>query len=364
MHKISSKELFVFAFFLGNFLFPGFGNSLILKGAKNSSIIACIIGFIIGIFFLLTIIYMFKNNEYQNIFQFNKKHFKILGDVLNVLLVLCAIYMIVVSVWSITTFTISQYLIRTSYYSIIIIISFIIALLVLKKIEVIGRTSIILFMFFIVLIVFSAIFLIPLVEFENFMPVFDVSKSSLFKTSIFYPIFSCLPFICLLAINKDDIDDKNKITKRILLGYLASGLVIIGFIILIIGVFGIDISVIFTYPEYTLFKKINAFDFIQRIENIIAIVFFLSAIISLGLLFHFVQSFIIETFKISDNKKINIITVILCFVIPILTIYVFQNYLIIDIFSNYPKYAKYMFIILIFNFILFILFKKKLTKKS
>ena len=362
MSKISSKELFVFTFFISIILFPGFGNTIILQTGKNTTMISSIFGFLIGFIPLLMIIYMINNTESKNIFTYNKEKFKFLGYIFNILYVIAIFYVVFAESWTTITFTISQYLQRTSYYLILFLLSSAISYIICKKLEVIGRWHILLFIIFLLLIFFAWIFLIPLVEYENFLPLINVSKKEITKTALMIPNFLSLPLISLMAIRKKDIVDPKNIKKSILLGYSISFLFVLMFLFLIVGVFGIDMSIIFTYPEYALFKKVNAFDFIQRIENVLASTIIIAAFTSLAVLFYFLTTYVKDTFKIKKQNILNIITIIICFGIPIISVALFKNYIIIDVLTKYPFYSSFIFIVLFINFILIYLTKKKSVK--
>ena len=362
MSKISSKELFVFTFFISIILFPGFGNTILLQTGKNTTMISSIIGYILGFIPLLMIIYMINNTGDKNIFNYNKEKFKFLGQIFNILYVVSIFYVVFAESWTTITFTISQYLSRTSYYLILFLLSSAISFIICKKLEVIGRTHIILFIVFLLIIFFAWIFLIPLLEYENLLPIFDVDNKSIVKTALMLPSFLSLPLISLMAIRKKDIVDPKNIKKSILFGYSLSFLFVLIFLFLIVGVFGIDMGIIFTYPEYALFKKVNAFDFIQRIENVLASTIIIAAFTSLAVLFYFLVTYVKETYKIKKQTILNIITIIICFGIPILSVTLFKNYIIIDVLTKYPIFSSFIFIVLFINFILIYLTKKKSVK--
>ena len=56
MSKISSKELFVFTFFLGVILFPGFGNTLVLETGRHAALFSSFVGFLIGFTLLIVLL--------------------------------------------------------------------------------------------------------------------------------------------------------------------------------------------------------------------------------------------------------------------------------------------------------------------
>lgn len=364
MHKISSNQVLTFSFLLSCFFFTGFGNTIILKEARNSSILACIVGTIIGIIPLLLILSITKKNPDKNIFELNIERFKIFGHILNFLLILSVIYFFTVSVWEIINFIISQFLTRTSYYLVAAFICIIVSLVVIKGLEVLSRTSFILTIIFTVTVLFAWIFLIPNVEVNNFYPIMEASTNSFFKTALYFSSFSVLPLMTLLFIKRDDLIDKEKFNKKVIIGYIITAILTIEFLTLIIGTYGIDLSLLYAYPEYSLFKKINAFYFIQRIENIIAITIFITAFISFSLFTSFIINYFKSTFKIKEKRTIDITTVLITFSISFVSIYLFTNNKILPLYTRYPNYSKYIFILLLINWFLLKLTKKKSTENS
>lgn len=359
INKISTKEIFIFAFILSVFMFPGFGNTFILEAGRNSSVITSIIGFLLGYIPLFLILSISKQTDKKNIFELNIERFKILGHILNILLALSIIYMIITSMWASVNFIVSQFLTKTSYYLVLLSMCLIGSITITKGIEVIGRTSIVLFIFFVGTIIFSWLFSLPNFDTNNLFPIIDINSKNFIKSTLMYTSLSSLPLITLLFLRKNDIVDKEKFNKRIILGYTIAAFVLIIFFLLIILTFGIDLSILFGYPEYALFKKINAFNFIQRIENIISITIFITSFISFSLLNTFLTEYIKTTFKVKEKKKTNIISILLVFIIPYISTYLFINKKILFIYTKYTYYSLAIFIVLIINWILLLITKKK-----
>ena len=355
MEKISHKEIFVLTFFLSCFLYPGFGDTLIIKYSGNGIIISTIIGSLIGFLVVLLITSIFDKIDKGNIFDYTVSRFKVFGKVLNFLIIIGILYIIFVESWNIITFIVSQFLTKTSYFEVAFIMFSCLSYFIIKKIEVMSRTSIILFIIFIFMGVLTYIFLIPIIEIDNF------KQNDLLK-SIFMPVcFSSFPLINILSIKKECLIDSKKCKRSIILGYIISCLFWILYLLFITGVFDPKMSALFTYPEYTLLKKVNAFNFIQRIENILAFMIFIAAFIGLGLCFYSIISYIIKVFKLKKNKSINILTYIICITISFTSIYLFKDYLIIDLFTMYPIIS---FEILIPIILISILSIRKTTKSS
>ena len=361
MNKISSKEIFVIVLSLCISLFPTLGTSLIIDLGKNSTIISGLLGLIIGLIPIFMIIYISKFNIKENIFEFNIKNFNFFGHIINFLYILGIIYTGFIISWSIINFTISQLLIRTSYYFVAIVLFSILALCVMRGKEIIGRSTLVLFYFLVGLLLFSWGFLIPEVNISNLFPFFSESLKTTLTASLAFASFASFPIVTILCIKKDDIVDKKNYKKAVILAYIFGCIAVIMFLFLIISIYGYDLASLFSFPEYYVFKKINAFNFIQRVENILGIVIYIGVFGSLCFLIYFVRSYFINVFKIKKEKNINILVYILSIFVPLISIYFFKNYNIDFLVLKYPIFSSVIFIGLILNFIAVLLNKKKLS---
>lgn len=334
-NKISTNEILAICFTMSISLFPGFAYLFMLQMGKTTTVITSIIGFLIGLIPIFMIIFINKRMQNQNLFSFNKEKLNIIGQLLNIYLIISAIFICFLNSWNIFDFIISQFLTRNSYYVLAIILCSIIAIAVIKGIETIGRSTFILFIIFIFTILFAWAFLIPNIEIENLKPLFTISKTNFIKNALSYTAYSAIPYIFILGINNTIIDKENY-SKKIIISYILSGILVIGIIFLILATFGVNLSTMFTYPEYTLFKSIRNFKFIERIENILSITIFIAYFGNFAYLSYFIKEGILSFIPIKQQKKKNILTYALCILIPITSIYIFKNYNLVNLYKMAP----------------------------
>ena len=358
-NKIGIKELLAFVFSICIATFPAFGTAMILAITKQSSLISVLIGLVLGLIPLGMILYIAKFIENKTIFQLNKDKFKFFGEIINILYVICIIFFGFIISWTAINFTITQLLLRTSYYLVAIVLFSIIGYAVTKGVEVIGRSNFLLNIIGISTLIFVILFLIPSVKLDNLFPILAVSKKTIIMTSLYIPSITVAPLISILYIKKNDIEDNHKYNKAIFIGYLLSGLIAFIFFFLIISVYGTNIASLLSYPEYYLFKKINAFEFISRIENFAAIMIYICFFGNMCILISFVKTYLQEKFNIKKELNVNILIFALAIIVPIISIYIFKNYHPVFIFKNYPLFASAIFIPLFFNFILLLFARKK-----
>lgn len=352
MNKISTKELFTVVISLLTLCFPTLGTQLILNKGNTSSLLILIIGYIISIIPFFIIIKISNKLTNQNIFQYNIEKFKIIGHIINTIYTILLLYLAFMLAWITLNFTINQLLIRNSYYIVAFIYSCILAFAVCKGKEIICRTSLVLYFILTFSFIIGFSLLIPEIDPENILPIISVSKSKIITLALTIPSYFILPLTAILCIKRNDITDKHKLTKSLIIAYITGAILIFIFYFFIISIYGIDLASIFIYPEYVLFKKINLFNFIQRVENIMSTSFFISSFSGICFILYFIKTYIKDTLKIKNKNKINITTFIITIAISFTSIYFFTNYKIQILILKYPYIFGLIFPVLIINFIL------------
>lgn len=359
MNKISTKELLSIVISLTCCLFPMFGTSIIIYSSKNSTLLSITIGYLIGFIPLLLIIYIFNNLKDKNIFEFNISKLHFIGKIINILLYIYSIYIGIIISWRILDFTITNLLPENSYYILSIILFSIMGYAVTKGKEVINRSNTILTIILIIILAFISIFLIPNIKLDNLLPIFNTSKMNFIKGSLTYQAVSVYPLITILSIKQSDIVDKNNFKKCLIMGYSITYIIIMIFYFLLISNFGSNFASILSFPEYYLFKNINAFDFIQRVENICSMTYYIVSFGGICYLIYFAKESIIKTFNIKEKRKENILILILSNIIPIISIYLFQKYHMNFLINNYLKYTLYIIILILIEVILIFIHRKR-----
>lgn len=355
MNKISTREIFTVLVSLFILIFPTIATQIILNKGNTSSLLVLIIGFVLGLIPLYIIIYLGNKSNNKSIFVYNKDNFKILGSIINVLYILLFLFLLFVLSYTILNFTINQLLVRNSYYIVAFIYSSLIALAVCKGKEIICRASLILYFLLMISVIFGFIMLIPEVTLDNVLPIISTDYKTIISLAITIPTYSVLLFISILCLKKKDIVDKEKLNKRIIQAYLTGALIVFVFYFFIIGVYGIELASIYIYPEYYLFKKINLFNFIQRVENIMATSFYISSFSGICFMIYFIKIYFKDTFKVKDKNKINIFIFVLTIAISFLSIFIFTHYKMQILILKFPYIFGCIFIVLLINFLLSII---------
>ncbi len=348
--KISSGEVMAICVGIIFAMFPGFANSLILISSKNASLLSLGISFVLGFIPIFMIMYISMKID-TNFFKFSTENFKVFGYVLNILLLMLAIFTIFISTWLMMDFIISQFLTRNSYYLIAVFISIIWAFVVNQGIETLSRTIFLIFIISVTVIVLLLLTLIPYVDLNNLKPFVDVPFKKILNSSFVFLSTSISPIFYILGL-KYITKDKKNFSRKILVSYIIASCLIFMILFFIISVYGIELGSILTYPVYGLFKKVQIFGFIERIENFAAMFLITAFFAQISYFVYVIKNNISYMFAIKSSIKQNILTYVIAIIIPIVSIYCFKNYSL----SLYISYVPY--VLVIFYVILIIYFVK------
>ena len=284
----------IISYILSKGLFFGLGISYIINNANKNSGLAIIIGYLIGGIILYSI-------KRKNIYNVNSIFSKIL-----LIILIIAIYITILL--SFTVQTINFYLPQTPAIIIALTFLFVCVYGSTKDISSYKRLNQLMIYISLLLTLIGIIGNINNVELTNFKPFFYHLDFSFIKAIFAVIILSVTPNILLLNID-------NTITnKELLFGYYFGGLNILILTSSTIGTLGITLAKIYRYPEYIAFEKITFFDFIERIENILAFIWQID-LISIGIL---------TILNIKSIIKRNI-SYIIYFLLTILTVLFFIN---------------------------------------
>lgn len=293
-------------------LFLGIGISKIINNVGSDSWISIIIGTLIGL--LINYLYTKLPNHENKLFIY----------IYNVIL-------LTINLLLITKLISSIYLNKTPNLIVILPIMLLLFYISNKGIQTIFKTSLLLLFIYLIIVLIPIISLTPNINIDEFKPLFTSNLTTIILNSIYYALISTTPFI-LFPKFKEYYNYKT---------YLLSSLLILLIFIIIIGNLGINLSKLYRYPEYMVFKEISLLGFIENIQNILSY---------LWLFCNFIFSSI-STYNIKriSNNKILIITLIIITII--LNIFLLNNYIYAEIIT------KYFIYILLFTIILYLLSK-------
>lgn len=316
------------AYFISRAFFAGITSLSLISQTNQDAWISLFFAIMIG----LIPVYIFHKiasyDEELNIVQKIDKLFPNSGKYIKILLGIGVFAIIILNFWNLINLITTQFLNKTPNYVIGISLIIPIILLINKDNKIIARVSTILFFFSIILVITSIIGLLPKIQIDNLKPFME---NNFLKGIIPYISYNTLPlFIILIFPNR-------YIKRSIIHGYIISSISLFIGLLFLISILGVNLVILFQYPEFHLLKL--AFDgFITfRLENILAIqwIFDIFIFTSIGI------KFCNETFNIKKNYIIPII-------ILILTNYIFPNNTIANTIITYyiPYIIPFIFLLI------------------
>ena len=293
--RLTNFEIATFVFFIMRSFFLGLAMEELFKIAKQDSYLSIILGTILGIIFL-------------SLNKFKGK--KSLPKYPNIVGILITTLIFGVIFYHFIAFIQIGYLDNTPFYIIGILFILAITYFLHHGIKIIGRVSSILFLVAILLISISFMSLIPKIDLNNFKPFLGSGMINILTGALIYFLYTTIPLFYLKIIPDGAIATKDHTKKYILISYLITSFIILLSSIMTLGIFGIDLSLKYQYPELNLLKKVAIFGVFERLESILGIHLILSSFMMMSLLA--CALFILIGSKFSKKKKdITILTIFL-----------------------------------------------------
>ncbi|MBO1515443.1 GerAB/ArcD/ProY family transporter [Metabacillus bambusae] len=167
--------------------------------------------------------------------------------------------------------------------------------------ETLARAGEILFPLFIVLFLFLVIFISPQIELEKIQPILEEGMKPVLQSAF---LFIGFPFLelCIFLMIFPYVNHPKKAGKAFFMGTLMGGIVLIVLTALAILVEGADQTSRYLNPSYILAQKINIGNFVQRIEAIVAIMWFISIFFKLTICFYVSNLSLAQILKLKDYR--------------------------------------------------------------
>lgn len=337
MKKINSFDVSIFLIYIFQaYLYTLFLNKIVELTSYNF-IFYLIISIFLGIGIIMLFCYFF-NLSNKNIFNNIKNKF--------------FIFLLIIFPFIFSTFSLNNI---TSYINFIylkeidkfyIMISFIVVVFYLIKQDISSffRCSTLMFYFYIFIEIITFILLLFYIDIDNILPI-TYDLNNIMDHSYMFLVFLIMPVMFLLVVPKSLVKDNKNISKKIYISYLVISLIIFIKSIICISIIGYSGLSLYNYPDVVMYKNINLFSIIERVEwllcfNSITNMFF---IISLSLFY--VKEGLNYIYPI--KKDINYIyPLIICILVLVLSYflvidYIFIVYLFILFFMIHLIYALF-----------------------
>lgn len=331
-----------------------------IKIAGHNSYIGTLLGILMGLIPLFFFLYIFNYKKDLPLYEKTIYIFgRILGNIINILITLLYIVIAITVLFNLSNFIVSQYLADTPLLLVMSVFILVVYHILNKGIETITRVSSINIIIVLFLFLFSFIYLSQEFQLDNLKPILEHGLKNPILGGFINMLIALSPMYTLLIIPKNNLVDKEKVTKNLCIGYLISGFIVFSVSILSNGILGRYLIELYQYPGYTSLKKISLFGFIDRIENFISLHWILCSFTNLAMILYFIKINI----KRKENSKI--LNFLICTIVVVLSYKIFNNNTMFNNYSYkiYPYFCiSLMIIFLIITITIFI--KKCIEKKK
>ncbi|WP_127590319.1 GerAB/ArcD/ProY family transporter [Paenibacillus lautus] len=336
--------------------------------AKQDSWIASLVGIGFGFIILAVQLQLSKKYPETNLLQLSEKLFgKWIGKTVNFLILLTLFLGGPATVLhEIGIFITIQILPETPIQAIIFLFGAIVVLGVRLGLEVLARSAEMLFPWFLLLFLSMSILLLSEIKWEHAQPVLESGITPIFPAALSFVSIAFLPHIVLMIIYPGSVNRPAESYKAVYIGSLIGGLVLFMIISLTILVLGPDITARNMYPSYMLAKKINIGNFLQRIEAIMAVMWFITLFFRISLYFYAITIGLSQIFNIKNYQPL---VVPLGWILAAVSVFIYPNVPYKTLWDSktwipYSITIGFLFPLLLFGMHGFRKMRSKKTKKS
>lgn len=296
--KLSSFQLFslIFLFELGSAIVVAIGIN-----AKKDAWIAILFGLAGGILLFFLYRYLYRHHPEKPLTSYTKEIFgNYLGWIISLLYVLYFLYIAARVLRDFSDLLLTSTLPKTPLLPISALMILSISYVIFHGIEVMGRTAEVIFIILLFLGIIGNLFIhiSGNVNYHHLMPILEEGwrpiLTTVFPETLTVPFGEMIVFTMLFPyLNKPTL-----MTKSVLFGMVASGIVLSYTLALNIAVLGADLVGRTTFPLLATIGMVNIAEFLQRLDAIVVFtliigvffkiaIFFYSALIGISDLFHF-----------------------------------------------------------------------------
>lgn len=209
------------------------------------------------------------------------------------------------NLWTMGNFLSIQILMETPFEIITFIIMFTVIIAISYGIEVIARTAEIFFPFIILCALLLTFLVMKDAKFENMLPIFQLHQSGTLAGVLPVVSITFLELFILLGIT-NTVNEKQTVKRNFLLGGAVGGGILFMITIASIAVLGPQSTTNSLYPLYALGQRISLFNFFERIEIIVAFLWFFTIFFKLCISFYVLSQGLKYLVKLQNTQIISI----------------------------------------------------------
>lgn len=322
--KLKLPQICCLYYFLIRAGFLGVSSNCILHLSRQDGWLSIVVGCLMGLVPLLLFLYLQNAYPNESILGISKRVFgEWIGKIINLVLCFFIFFIVCIIFYDMINFISSQYLNQTPMWAIAIMFFIPLVYILSKGIPVIARTFVILFYFAMILFFLSVVGLIKESSMDQVKPFWEYGLFPILQGGLSYVAINVLPLLLLLIIPRNQIDIKKHYTLKIIFIYIWASITLLITLYLILSIFGIDLSLLYQYPEFHVLKLITL-GFVSRLEGILAIqwLFDLFAFLVMGV--YFLSTYFKEDWHLSKSQK-NPFMVVICMILVFVVEHLFSN---------------------------------------
>jgi spore germination protein KB len=198
-----------------------------------------------------------------------------------------------------------QFLPRTPVLFINAIFAIVVVMGVRMGLEAISRTAELLMPWFIILYCILIFTLAPEIKTENLQPVLETGVKPILWAGFSFAGTAYLPMVFLFMIFPSVLNPEQA-RKNFFMAALIGGLCVVLVTLLCISILGVNITSRSLFPSLSLVKKINIGSFLQRIEAIMAGLWFITTYFKTTFYFFSGVSSLAEIMKLKNYRSITL----------------------------------------------------------
>lgn len=302
---------------------------IVVNMAKQDAWISALVG--IGLGFLLVLLYgiLVRRHPKMTLIESSETILgKWIGKIVSFLFFLYFLILTSGLVRVIGDFITTNLMPETPIQAIEIIFILTVIFAVRLGLETFSRTSEIILPVVFLFFLFTVLFLIPEIRFENIAPILEDGIKPVLRGAFQLLGVPILDIVTLLMITPY-VDTPKQIGKALIIATMTGGIFIFLIIIFSILVLGPGSTSNLNYPIYALTQKINIGNFIQRIEVLAGGILFISMFIKTTICFY---SMVLSFAQIFRLKKYEMLTFPLGMIVLVLSIILFPNIIYFNMF--------------------------------
>lgn len=302
--QISGRQLAILTFFLT------VGNSILLmpsiaaSTAKQDTWISMLLAFAIGLLLILLYASIGKKAGADGLEAFiNRVMGKWMGGAMLGVLLFYLFFLTALSLRDLGIFMTVQLMTETPLEVVLLTFVLVSAVAVKLGLETFARAAEIIFPLFLFLFILLLVFVVGKVDIANLRPMFNSGWNRIVYGGLnvaHFPYFNLFTFVFLY----DAVSDPEQAKAGLLKGMVLGGLLLSALTVVCILVMGPEATARHLYPGYALGKTIHFGQYLQRVEIIMALLWFVSIFFRVTILFYCTVNCAARWFKLSGKRPL------------------------------------------------------------